>query len=166
MLKFDPTITIGALIQTAAFLVAAFGLIFNALETRRAARQRRILQLVDLQHQFYSDEVMLDAYYLIEYGMFNYDEDFHGSDLEKKIDRLLIHFENIAGLFEAKVVTISELDTVAYNYLVIYQNTEIQKYFAWLDEWYQRRGMKEKPFATFRDVGAVVEQRRFKSLRG
>src|SRR5258706_5517468 len=98
MLKFDPTITIGSLIQTAAFLVAALGLIFNALETRRAARQRRILQLIDLQHQFYSDEAMLDAYYLIEYGIFSYNQDFHGSDLEKKIYRLLIHFENIAGL--------------------------------------------------------------------
>src|SRR5262245_12760877 len=121
-MKFDPTINIGSLIQTAALLVAALGLIFNALVTRRAARERRIQQLVDLQHQFYSDASMLDAYYMIEYGAFKYDVGFHGSDLEKKIDRLLVHFENIASLFEAKVVSLDELDIVAYNYLVIYQN--------------------------------------------
>ncbi len=164
MLKFEPTITIGALIQAAALLVAALGLAFNALETRRATHQRRIQQLVDLQHKFYSDAEMLDAYYLIEYGDFTYDVNFHGSDLEKKIDRLLVHFENIATLFQAKVVSLSELDIVAYNYLVIYQNAQIQEYFSWLDTWYERRGIKEKPFEIFRAVGAVVEERRFKLL--
>jgi hypothetical protein len=163
-MKFDPTITIGSLIQTAALLVAALGLIFNALVTRRAARERRIQQLVDLQCQFYSDAALLDAYYLIEYGGFEYDAAFHTSELEKKIDRLLVHFENIASLFEAKVVSLDELDIVAYNYLVIYQNPEIQQYFHWLDSWYKTRGIKERPFDTFRKVGATVEKRRYKSL--
>lgn len=163
-MRFDPTITIGALIQTAALLVAAAGLIFNALVTRRAARERRIQQLVQLQHQFYSDESMLDAYYLIEYGSFEYDDNFHGSDLEKKIDRLLVHFENIASLFDAKVVSLKELDIVAYNYLMIYQNREVKRYFEWLDSWYKMRGIKERPFDTFRTVGAVVEKRRYRFL--
>jgi len=163
-MQFEPTLTISALIQAAALLVAALGFAFNAWETRRATRQRRIQQLVYLQHQFYSDAAMLDAYYLIEYGRFSYVADFHGSELEKKVDRLLVHFENIASLFQAKVVSISELDVVAYNYLVIYQNNEVQAYFEWLDSWYERRGMKEKPFESFRAVGALVEQRRFKLL--
>ena len=83
-MKFEPTLTISALIQAVALLVTALGLAFNALETRGATRQRRIQQLVDLQHQFYSDAAMLDAYYLIEYGRFSYDADFHGSELEKR----------------------------------------------------------------------------------
>lgn len=163
-MKFDPTINIGSIIQTAAFLIAALGLIFNALVTRRAARERRIQQLVDLQHQFYSGASMLDAYYLIEYGEFKFDTDFHGSDREKKIDRLLVHFENIASLFQAKVVSLAELDIVAYNYLVIYQDPEINRYFEWLDSWYKIRGMRERPFDTFRSVGAIVETRRYKLL--
>jgi len=163
-MKFDPTITIGALLQTGALLVAALGLIFNALVTRRAARERRIQQLVDLQHQFYSDESMLDAYYLLEYGDFSYDDTFHGSELEKQIDHLLVHFENIASLFQAKVVSIAELDIVAYNYLVIYQNPQIQRYFGWLDIWHDNRGIKERPFDTFRSVGAIVEKRRYTFL--
>lgn len=137
MLKFDTTVTIDALIQTAALLIAAMGLLFSAVETRRATRQRRIQQLVNLQHQFYSDEAMLETYYLIEYGDFIYTDNFHGSDLERKIDRLVVHFENIANLFQAKVVSLSELDIVAYNYLVIYQNVEMQNYFSWLDSWYE-----------------------------
>jgi len=163
-MNFDPTITIGALLQTAGLLVAALGLIFNALVTRRAARERRIQQLVDLQRQFYSDESMVDAYYLIQYGRFTYDAAFHGSDLEKQIDRLLVHFENIASLFEAKVVSIAELDIIAHRYLVIYQNPEIQRYFEWLDSLYKERGIEARLFDTFRKVGAIVEKRRNRFL--
>jgi len=163
MAGFDWTISVGALIQTAAFLVAAIGLIYNAVTTTRAAREKRILHLVEAQNTFYNDDAMLEAYYLIEYGSFSYEADFHGSDLEKKVDRLLVHFENIAWLYQTKVVTIDELDAVAYNYLVIYQDEDIQRYFAVLDKWYARRGITEKPFATFREVGAVIEARRYGS---
>ena len=161
MLTFEPKATVGDLIQAVALLVAAGGLILTAIETRRSARQRRVQQIVELQHQFYSDADLMDAYYLIEYGEFEYDGNFHGSKLEKSMDRLLVHFESIASLYEAKVVSARELDIVAYNYLVIYQNRGIQQYFDWLDSWYKTRGIKEQPFGTFRAVGAVVERRRF-----
>lgn len=154
-------ITTGDLIQAAALLVAALGLVLTALETRRSARQRRVQQIVDLQSKFYGDPDLMEAYYSIEYDRFVYDESFHGSELEKKVDRLLVHFENIGGLFQEGVVSLRELDFVSYNYLMIYQNEQVKRYLEWLDQWYLERGMKEVPFCSFREVGASLEKRKY-----
>ena len=46
---------------------------------------------------------MMEIYYKIEYGEFEYDENFHQSDEEKKLDKLLGFFENIAKLYLMRI---------------------------------------------------------------
>lgn len=161
MVVFKNEISIGDLIQFSGLLIATGGLALTALQTSRANRLSRAQQVIDLQGRFLADRNLVDTYYLIEYQQFAYDKDFHGSELEKRTDRLLQCFENIAMLFEANVIALSDLDAVAYNYLMIYQDQHIQRYFEWLDTWYQQRGMNEIPFGVFRKVGALLEKRRF-----
>jgi hypothetical protein len=163
MMEFQPTFTVGDLIQAAALLIAAAALVLTAIEMHRSTRQHRVQQIVELQNQFYADTDLMDVYYLIEYGDFRYEEDtFHDTPLEKNLDHLLVHFESIASLYEARVVSAKELDIVAYHYLVIYQNDEVRKYLAWLDAWSGDRGITESPFSRFRSVGEVVQRRRFR----
>src|SRR5262245_54181221 len=101
---FKTEVSIGDLIQAAAVLIAAVGLIYTALQTRRSNRQSRIQQIIDLHSRFLGDAALVDAYYKIEYQQFQYSPEFQGSELEKQIDRLLNCFENIAMLYEARVI--------------------------------------------------------------
>ena len=162
---FKNELTVGDLIQAIAVLLAAAGLVFSALQTKRANRQSRAQQVIDLHGRFLDDPALVDAYYKIEYQEFEYGDGFHGSELEKHVDRLLQCFENMATLVDAGVLEASDLDPVAYHYLVIYQDAGVQRYFQWLDEWYVQRGMDETPFGVFRKVGVQLEIRRYRGRR-
>lgn len=164
---FKNEVSVGDLIQVGAVLVAAGGLVFSAWQTRRSNKQGQFQQVLDLHGRFLSDAQLVETYYLFEYSKFVYGKEFHGSKLERQVDRLLQTFENMAMCYEEGLVTARELDVVAYHYLVLYQDEELQKYLTWLDGWYKQRGIKEIPFGPFRTVGRILEKRRYddRSLR-
>jgi DNA-binding transcriptional ArsR family regulator len=118
MPMFKSEFTVGDLIQAGALLIAAVGLLLTAIQTWRGNRQSRIQHVIDLHGRFLGDAGLVDAYYQIEYQRFRYSPEFHGSDLEKEIDRLLQSFENIAMLFELRVVKEKDLDPVVYHYIL------------------------------------------------
>jgi hypothetical protein len=155
-------ISIGDLIQALAFIIAAVGLFLNLAQMKAANRQKRAEFIINLHNQFSLDKDVLDIYYKIEYGEFTYEpEEFHSSDEEKKLDKLLDVFDNIAKLYLLNNFTLGDLDYVAYNYLVIYQDESVKKYFGFLDKWYVERGVKVKPYSAFRNVGNTLEEKYF-----
>lgn len=162
---FKNEFTIGDLIQASALLIAAAGLVLTAVQTRRSNSQRRVEDVLRLERELFDRAALEEAYYLVEYGNFTYDEAFHGSELEKSIDSLLRGFDKIAILLEKGAITLDEVSLVTYHYLVLYQDSEIQKYFAFLDQWYPRRGIEEKPFGAFRRVGSILEKSKFRNFR-
>jgi hypothetical protein len=58
--------------------------------------------------------------------------------------------------------TLEDMDYVAYNYLVVYQDSSVRSYLTFLDEWYKERGMEVKPYSSFRRVGRVLEGEYYK----
>jgi hypothetical protein len=155
-------ITIGDLIQTLALIIAAVGLFLNLAQMKAANRQKRAEFIIDLHNQFSLDKDVLDIYYKIEYGEFSYEPvEFHGSDEEKRLDKLLDVFDNIAKLYSLNNFTLRDLDYVAYNYLVVYQDESVSEYLGFLDKWYKERGMKVKPYSAFRNVGNTLEEKYF-----
>ena len=162
MPNFVNQITIGDLIQIIAILIAAIGLFLNFRQLRAGNRQKRAEYIINLHNQYASDKDNLDIYYKIEYDAFEYDENFHKSEDEKKLDKLLDFYDNIAKLYKLNNFTLEDLDYVAYGYLVIYQNPSVTEYLGFLDNWYKRRGMRVRPFSAFRDVGQILEDKYFR----
>ena len=62
-----------------------------------------------------------------------------------------------------EIINTKDIDLVSYECLVIYQNEEVNKYFCFLEEWFDRRGMKNPPFIKFRELGRLVENEHFSS---
>lgn len=152
-------LTVADQIQILVLFAAGIALFLNYFQMRRNSRQKVAEFIITLNNQFRSDDKMQTMYYEIEYGRFEYDQSFHGSDNEKSLDLLLEHFESLAQLYLLSNVRLKDLGYVAYNYLVVYGDSSVQKYFAFLDKWYLRKGMKVKPFAHFRKVAAKLERK-------
>ncbi|HHT00518.1 MAG TPA: hypothetical protein ENK73_06655 [Thiomicrospira sp.] len=145
-----------------AVLIAAFGLFFNAWQQRRANTQKRTEHVSNVLWRIYDDKELSNIYYSIEYQKFEYSSTFHGSDDEKKLDKLISIFDVLAKQYYLGLVTSKDIDLVSYEFLVIYQNNEVNNYFKFLDGWFERRGMKNPPFGKFRKLGKVIENEHFR----
>ncbi len=154
-------ITLADWLKIIAVLLAVVGLFLNAWQQRKANNQRRMEHVSDLLWKIYDDKELNNIYYKIEYHEFEYNDDFHGSDDEKKLDKLISIFDILAKQYYLGLITIDDIDLVSYEYLVVYQNIEVNKYFQFLDDWFERRGIKNPPFGKFRKLGKLVENNHF-----
>ena len=64
-------------------------------QLRLAAIRKRAEFIVSVFNQFITDTESSQAFYDVEYDRLKYDESFHGSPEEKRLDRLLYYFEKI-----------------------------------------------------------------------
>jgi len=154
-------ISIADLLLVISILIAAVGLFLNFLQMRKNNLQKRAEYMINLYNQYASDSDMIDVYYEIEYGKFDYHEGFHQSSEEKKLDKLLGFFENIAKLYIMKNITLDDLKYVAYEFLVIYQDNSVKQYIQFLEQWFSQRGIKVKPYEAFQKVGKILEKKMY-----
>jgi hypothetical protein len=155
-------ITYGDIAQAIAIFIAGCALFVGWLQIKAGNRQKRAEFIVNLYNQFSLNKELLGIYYKIEYNKFKYDSAvFHNSEEEKLVDNLLRFFNNVAELYLSGNFTINDLEYLSYNYIVVYQNTSIRKYFVSLDKWYSDRRLKVRPFNAFRRVGEVLEKKYF-----
>jgi len=85
-------------INTGLLVAAVLGIALTLWQVRSGVKTQRAQFLKDLYSTWASDADALAAYYHIEYGNFEYGADFHGSDIEPKIDRLLAFSDLVAEL--------------------------------------------------------------------
>ena len=104
MLIFKPEISIGDVANLMVFLVAAVALFYTKRQIELSTKAQRAQFLKELYLNIYANKEIQEAFYSIEYNRFRYDQNFHGSDEERKIDNLLSHVDLISGLFNADVV--------------------------------------------------------------
>ena len=100
---------------------------------------------------------MMDIYYKLEYSDFKYDVSFHGSETEKKLDKLLGHLSNVGRLYYSNILTRDDLKFLEYEFLVVYQNKNIKAYLTFLDNWFKVRQIKDQKFDYFRKTGGILE---------
>ena len=143
--------------QVAAALFAAVGLFLTAFQIRRAVQQRRIERVDNVRQALYGDDALLAIYYRIEYQDFTYTKDFHLSDEEKQLDKLLSMFDSLASQVQSGLLTVQDLDLLGYEYIVTYQDKEVQCYLEFLDEWFKERGIRRIAFKAYRNVGKQLE---------
>ena len=139
------------------FGAAAWQLWESNKQTKKSAIQKRSEYIIDLYNTFINDKDMVEIYYKLEYSDFIYDDSFHGSEIEMKLDKLLGHFSNIGRLYYASILTREDLNFLEYEFLVIFQNRNIKSYLTFLDYWFKIRGLKNQKFEYFRLVGSLLE---------
>jgi hypothetical protein len=92
---------------SASAVFAAIGLLLNFYQSRRANAQARAAVVAKYLKSFAEDKDIQRARYAIVYSQFLYTDDFHGSESERDIDKLLRHFLNIALAWQAAVLCAS-----------------------------------------------------------
>ena len=150
-------IELSEMLTIASILLAVLGLFANFLQIRRGNTQKRAEYIVQLYNEFVNDRDMMEIYYKLEYSKFNYGQNFHGSETEKQLDKLLGHFSNIGRLHFMGVIRRQDLKFLEYEFLVIYQNSNIESYLAFLDEWFETRGIDDQKFEYFRKTAQLLE---------
>jgi hypothetical protein len=163
--------TVANIATALTFAAAAWQLYESNRQTKKAAIQKRSEYIIDLYDKFVNDDDMIEVYYSIEYlefsynpterfpnQDFNWDPNFHGTDTEKKLDKLLGHFSNIGRLFCSKILTNDDLQFLKYEFLIIYQNENIKAYLTFLDNWFRVRKIMDKKFAYFRTAAEILEK--------
>lgn len=140
--------------------LAALGLFANYFQIRKANIQKRAEYIVKLYNDFVNDTDMIDIYYQLEYSDFDYNDNFHGSASEKNLDKLLGHFSNIGRLYFMGILKKKDLKFLEYEFLIIYQNRNIQNYLKFLDDWFKLREINDEKFEYLRKTGKLLESQR------
>jgi len=105
----------------------------------------------------------LDLLYRIEYQRYQFNEEtFPGSRDEKALDALLHSFSHIATLYQMGTFTRRDLALIEYDFLRVYCDEEVQKYFAFLDRTPHGLPTAESDFSSYRQVAQelIAEYRR------
>ncbi len=97
----------------------------------------------------YSDPDVREAFYQVEYGEFVYDQSFHGSQTERKIDRLMSFVDLVCDLYAQGIITEHEMRFFKYEFTRIHQNRNVQGYLEFLKDFYERVGTDTMPFPSF-----------------
>jgi hypothetical protein len=149
-------------------LITVIGVFAAFRQIYLSNKQKRADLILQLYNQFIADSDMQDMYYLIEYNRFIYQpQTFHMSLEERKLDKLLGLFSNIGQLHQMKIINDKDLEFIKYEFQVIYENEEIQRYFNTLDGWFEVREINHLKFQPFRDIGEKItnENHNAKNLR-
>jgi hypothetical protein len=136
-----------------SLILAFIGLMLNYFQMKKEFNKQKAEFLNNIFTEFYSDKDIKEAFYLIEYGEFNYDSgNFHGSELEKKIDKLLFYFDKIGKLYKMNVLTMKEISVLEYEMSRVLKNRQIKNYCEFLDKWYQKNNIDKRAFNNYREL--------------
>jgi hypothetical protein len=150
VLRWDAAIGWGEIVQTVAIVGAALAIVL----THRQQRMDKVVnqaQLVDrLVAELWSDDLATRTWYKIEYAEFRYPEGFADRQDEAGVDRLLTLFDQICRLHEHELLDSESMHIFAYRMRRTYSNSQIQRYLAFLDRWFQRNGLHVQPWSSWR----------------
>src|SRR5690349_8360586 len=105
MLDFQNTYSIADIINAFLLGVTSIGIIFTFLQIRAARKTQKATFFKELYSTMFSDNDIRQVYYQIEYDEFVYDKNFHGSENEKLLDRLLSFADLVCDLYAQKVIS-------------------------------------------------------------
>ena len=145
------------LIPMVSLTIAALAFTINVRQTKLTNSLVRAKMVSDSLHTFMDDEIIQNAFYKVEYGEFEYNNNFHGSEEEKEIDKLLRHFSNLALMWKNELLTLKDIHPIQYFILRAVNNSEIQKYLSFIDNWSKTAGTGGHPYVALRDLCNELE---------
>jgi len=143
------SILLSDLINAFLLMVAIVGIFLTYHQIRMNHKIQRATFFKDLYRGFFSDQDIRKIYYQIEYGKFTYGRDFHGTEDEQCLDRLLTFADLVCDLYDQGIITEHEMNFFKYEFKRIYQDKYIKSYLIFLKNFYQQIGTGTEPFFSF-----------------
>lgn len=140
-------------------VIAATVCIIHIYTTWKNAENSRLTLFQNLQNDFLECEEARKAYYSIEYGKYRYDANFHMSQKEHGIDKLLFKLNNISKLYQTKKISEVEFGYFEYYFATVCTNTEVKKYLSFVAEYADNKASKN-PYSYLKEVGEAFESKK------
>ena len=146
-MTLDPTVSIGEIISSLSFLVAAVALGLNWWRHKQNNRTNRAILLKDLYFSFFTDPELFGAWEKIDRP-----GGVSDPDVRNAADRLLGHCDMIATLFEYGSLSRKEMKTFDYVLQRAYKHDVIRHELEAVDTFSDSEEIAgERPFSRFRD---------------
>lgn len=141
----------------ASDIIATIGIGVPVLLTywqlRKANIQSRAQFIINLFAQHTSDSDTLELLYRIEHKEWKFNEQsFPLSADERALDKLLYCFEQFSSLYELGTITRHDMRLIEYDFLRVYMDSEVKKYFAFLERTPHGLPTDRADFNTYRRV--------------
>jgi hypothetical protein len=156
MFQISGSVSVGDLINLLILVTAVVGAILVIMQIRSSNKTQRTVFLKDLYSTLYSDPEMRQAFYEIEYERFKYDDAFHDSPAEGRIDRFLGFLDMVCYLHSQGFLSLAEMEFFRYEMLRTYQNPEVRRYMAFLQQWFDQTAILDKPYESLWDYCGSV----------
>jgi len=149
-------ITIYEIISLVGFVIAIVSLIIAVRSSKSQAKTRRAEFSFRVWESFIQDDVQT-AYLEIEWGNFNYpytgkSNNFESKDQERRVDKLLYLLDEMALLYENKILEESDKERWLYHGKRVYRDSGVKNYMKFLDEFFKINGIKSRPHGPSRRV--------------
>jgi hypothetical protein len=132
--SIEERIKVGTLALAAFGLVlTGVGLVLNYRQARIAQIGRRAQFITDMFYSYLQDADATEVFLKLQFGSFEYPENFHHSKMEISTGRLLNSFNRIVMLSEIGAVNKKDLKYLNHEFWVLSRNEALQKYFEHLD---------------------------------
>jgi len=142
-------VSLGDVFNGFLLVVALFAAFLALRQLWDSAATAKATFVKDLYSRMFADADIREAFYLVEYGEFVWDETLRGSENERKVDRLLGFANLVCGLWDRGSVPPADMRLFDYEFRRIHRNEGVQEYLSDLQGWYRRDGAREDPFSSF-----------------
>ena len=96
---------------------------------------------------------MQSIFYAIEYSKFKYDDKFHDSEDERKLDKTLVHFANLALAWKSGLLEDDDIFPVQYFARRLLRNNGVKDYLSFLDDWSGHAALGQHPYQALKEMG-------------
>ena len=145
-----------AIVPSLGALFAAGGLLLNVLQSRKTNAQARATLVANCIQEFSTDDEMRSVFYSIEYSEFTYDSAFHNSPEERKLDKLLVHFSNLALAWTAGLLTDKDIKPLQYHVRRVLRDPGVKQYLQFVENWSDHANLGEHPYKALSRMAAAL----------
>jgi hypothetical protein len=124
--------------EIVSITIAVISLIVAYLQFKHNKKIDHNKQLADNLNKLWSDEEIRSVIQMLEYNDTWYNEGFHGSPLEIKVDKTLQFLSHICFLRKNGILNDTEFDAFEYELKHLFQNKSVINYLSFLFHFSQR----------------------------
>jgi len=128
-------------------IAAIFTLGLNFCQSRRTNAQARATIVANCLERFMDDKDMKEIFYRIDHSNFQYDpKNFEGEEIEKQLDKLLMHFSAAALAWQADLLKTRDLRPLQYFVGRVLRDKEVKNYLKDVFEYSSQENLGEHPY--------------------
>ena len=138
-------------------LILGYGLYFNYKQMKTNNAQRKNELISNVLFKLLEDKDIAIMFSKLEYNEFKYNDNFHYSKEERKLDKILVLFNIVSKQYYDNLIDLDDIEEVTYDMMTVYKNKEVQNYLTYLDSWYKDNGYIKKPYHNFRRLAEEIK---------